>query len=223
MQNHQKESKRGHQGIQQRNHTRNDRDIKKPEESPKRAEARPRQTDPTLRQAGYLLSYHDQGKITEIIEECHTKLSDSEPSTIIHTDPKEKNGVATGYDHITKETVKAGEDTMSKTLAKPYTKCLSKSRIPTAWKNTKMMISYKKGNTKDHNNYRLIVLRLLSNIYEALTKVLTNRLEKALDESQPREQAGSRSRYSEADIRKQILNDRPYPRRKPTEGQVQRI
>ena len=52
MQDHQKESKTGHQEIQPRYHTRNDHDIKEPEESPKNAEGRPRQTGHTPGQAG---------------------------------------------------------------------------------------------------------------------------------------------------------------------------
>ena len=51
MQDHLKESKRGLQIIQPRDHTRNDRDIKEPEESTKNAEARPRLTDHIPRQA----------------------------------------------------------------------------------------------------------------------------------------------------------------------------
>ena len=47
MQDHQNESKRGHQEIQPRDHTINDHGIKEPDESPKNAEARPRQTDHT--------------------------------------------------------------------------------------------------------------------------------------------------------------------------------
>ena len=81
-------------------------------------------------------------------------------------------------------TVKTGEDTISKTLAKLHTKCLSERRIPTAWKNAKMVIIFKKGNMKDNKNYRPICL--LSNIYKVLTKVLMKRLEKTLDENQPR-------------------------------------
>ena len=45
---------------------------------------------------------------------------------------KYENGTATGNDHINIETLKAGEDTISKTLAKLYTKCLSERRIHTA-------------------------------------------------------------------------------------------
>ena len=43
-----------------------------------------------------------------------------------------KNGTATDNDHLNIETLLAGEDTISKTLVKLYTKCLSKIRIPTA-------------------------------------------------------------------------------------------
>ena len=52
MQDNQKESERGHDEIHPRNYTRSDHEIKDPEERPKNAEARPRQTDHTHRQAG---------------------------------------------------------------------------------------------------------------------------------------------------------------------------
>ena len=97
-----------------------------------------------------------------------------------------RNGTGKGNDHITIditiETLKA-EDTIWKTLAKLYIKCLSERRIPTAWKNAKMMIIFKKGNKTDLKSYRPICL--LSNIYKVLTKVLMKRLEKTLDENQP--------------------------------------
>ena len=60
-----------------------------------------------------------------------------------------------------------------------------------------MVIIFKKGNKKDLNNYRWLCL--LSNIYKVLTKVLTKRREKTLNENQPREQAGFRSSYSMTD------------------------
>ena len=143
----------------------------------------------------------DQDKIIERIEELYTKLHKSEQNTIIHIDPKEapeitsweveaalrvtKNGTATGNDHINIDTLKAGEDTISKTLPKLYTKCLSERQIPTQWKNTKMMIIFKKGNKNNFENYRPICLQ--SNINKVLAKVLTKTLEKTLDENQPRE------------------------------------
>ena len=139
------------------------------QESPKNAEARPRQTDHT--------HGHDRDKIIERIEELYTELYDSEQSTIIHIDPKDvpeitlweveaalrdmKNGTATGNDHIINiETLKTGEDITSKPLAKLYTKYLAERRIPKAWKNAKMVRIFKKGNKKYLQNYRPINLVL---------------------------------------------------------------
>ncbi len=56
-----------------------------------------------------------------------------------------KNGTASGNDLINIETLIAREDTISKTLPKLYTKCLSERRILRAWKNAKMVIIFKKG------------------------------------------------------------------------------
>ena len=64
------------------------------------------------------------------------------------------NGTVISNDHINFEALKA-EDTISKTLAK----CLSERQIPTAWRNAKMVIIFKKGNEKDFNNYRPICLQ----------------------------------------------------------------
>ena len=82
-----------------------------------------------------------------------------------------KNGKAAGKDQVNIETLKAGEETIAKQLAKLYTKCITERRIPKTWKEANMVIFFKKG----------------------------NRLEKKLDENQPREQAGFRSKYSTTD------------------------
>ena len=60
-----------------------------------------------------------------------------------------------------------------------------------------MVIFFKKGNRKDIKNYRPIFL--LSNMYKLFTKIITTRLEKKLNENQPREKAGFRSKYSTTD------------------------
>ena len=176
MQDHQKESKRGHPEIQSRDHTRNHRGVREPEEIPKNAEARPRWSDHTHRQSRMEVS---MVKIRERVEEFYTELYDS---TIIQTDPKEvpevtsweveaalrdmKNGASTGNDHINIDTLTAGADTIPKTLATLYTKCLSDRRIHMSWMNAKMVIILKKGKKKDLTNYRPICL--LSNTYEVL-------------------------------------------------------
>ena len=80
--------------------------------------------------------------------------------------------------------------------AKMYTKYLSE-RIPTACKNPTIVIIAKKGNKNNRQNYRPICLQSISN-------------EKAGEDS--RRKPATRASW----IQKQILNDRPHPRRKST-------
>ena len=110
---------------------------------------------------------------------------------------KLKNGKEAGKDQINIETLKAGDETIAKQLAKLYTKCITERRIPKTWKEANMVIFFKKGNRKDIKNYRPICL--LSNMCKLFTKIITTRLEKKLYENQPREQAGFRSKYSTTD------------------------
>ena len=150
----------------------------------------------------------EQDKIMERIDEFYSELYDSDQAVTIQTDPEElplimvweveaslrkmKNGKESGKDRVNIETLKAGDDTISKQLAKLYTKCISERRIPKTWKEANMVIFFKKGNRKDTKNYRPICL--LSNMYKLFTEIITTRLEKKLDENQPREQAGFRSK-----------------------------
>ena len=157
----------------------------------------------------------------EWIEEFYSELYDSDQTVTIQTDPKEvppimaweveaalrkmKNGKEAGKDQVNIETLKAGDETIAKQLAKHC--CCTQS----AWQNdaslkhgrkqilvlANMVIFFKKGNRKDIKNYRPICL--LSNMYKLFTKIITTRLEKKLDENQPREQAGFRSKYSTTD------------------------
>ena len=155
----------------------------------------------------------EQDKIMERIEEFYPELYDSDQAVTIQTVPKEvppimaweveaalrkmKNGKEAGKDQVNIETLKAGDETIAKQLAKLYTKCITERRIPKTWKEANMVIFFKKGNRKDIKNYRPICL--LSNMYKLFTKIITTRLEKKLDENQPREQAGFRSKYSTTD------------------------
>ena len=208
MQDAQKESERRHQKTQPIHHTKNNRDLNKVRRTHILGQNR---LITLLDNQGREIQ--DQDKILERIEEFYTELYDSDQTVTIRTDPREvpsvttweveaalkkmKNGKATGNDQVNIETLKAGEDTIAKALAKLFTKCISERRIPTTWKNAKMVIIFKKGNQKDIKNYRPICL--LSNIYKLFTKILTARLEKILDEHQPREQAGFRGGYSTTD------------------------
>ena len=154
-----------------------------------------------------------QYKIMERIEEFYSELYDSDHAVTIQTYPEEvppimtweveaalrkmKNGKEAGKYQVNNETLKAGNETIAKQLAKLYTKCITERLIPKTWKEANMVICFKKGNRKDIKNYRPICL--LSNMYKLFTKIITTRLEKKLDENQPREQAGFRSKYSTTD------------------------
>ena len=69
-----------------------------------------------------------------------------------------ENGKEARKDQVNIETLKAGDETIAKQLAKLYTKCITERRIPKTWKEENMVIFFKKGNRKDSNNYRPICL-----------------------------------------------------------------
>ena len=102
------------------------------------------------------------------------------------------NGKEAGKDQVNIETLKAGDETFAKQLAKLYTECITERRIPKTRKEANMLIFFQKGNRKDINNY--IPICLLSKMYKLFTKIITTRLEEKLDEDQPREQSGFRSK-----------------------------
>ena len=136
--------------------------------------------------------------IMERIQELNSELYDSDEAVTIQTDPEEvlpimaweveaalgemKNGKEAGKYQVNIETLKAGDETIAKQLAKLYTKCLTERRIPKTWKETNMVIFFKKWNRKDIKNYRPICL--LSNIYKLFTKIITTRLEEKLYKNQ---------------------------------------
>ena len=146
----------------------------------------------------------------ERIEELYSELYDSDQAVTMQTDlenvppimkwevetalRKMENWKEAGKDQVNIETLKAEDETIAKQLAKLYTKCITERRIPKTWKEANMVIFFKKGNRKYTKNYRSICL--LSNMYKLFTKILTTRLEKKLDENQPREQAGFKNKYS---------------------------
>ena len=92
----------------------------------------------------------EQDKIMERIEEFYSELFDSDQAVTIQTDPKEvppimaweveaalrkmKNGKEAGKDQVNIETLKAGDETIAKQLAKLYTKCITERHIPKTWK-----------------------------------------------------------------------------------------
>ena len=88
----------------------------------------------------------EQDNIMERIEEFYSELYDSHQAVTIQTDPEEvppimaweveaalrkmKNRKEAGKDQVNIETLKAGDETIAKQLAKLYTKCITERRIP---------------------------------------------------------------------------------------------
>ena len=145
----------------------------------------------------------EQDNITERIEEFYSALYDSDQAVTIQTWEVEaalrkmKHGKEAGKDQVHIETLKAGDETIAKQLARLYTKFIIERLIPKTWKEANMVIFFEKGNIKYIKNYRPICL--LSNMYKLFTKIIKTRLEKKLDENQPREQAGFRGKKSTTD------------------------
>ncbi|PIK54411.1 endonuclease-reverse transcriptase [Apostichopus japonicus] len=108
-----------------------------------------------------------------------------------------KRGKAPGQYNIMMDTLNEAGDAVNKELAKLFTACLHQGKVPQKWKDANMIILHTKGDKRDLKNYRPI--SLLSNIYKLFTKILTNRLERLLDDNQPREQAGFRRNFSTID------------------------
>ena len=92
----------------------------------------------------------EQDKIMERIEEFYSELYDSDQVVTMQTDPVEvppimaweveaalrkmKNGKEAGKDQVNIETLKAGDETIAKQLAKLYTKYITERRITKTWK-----------------------------------------------------------------------------------------
>ena len=95
------------------------------------------------------------------------------------------------------ETLKAGDETIAKQLAKRYTKCITERRIPKPWKEANMVICFQEREQKIHQELQANLFAI--KYVHLFTKIITTRLEKKLDANQPREQAGFRSKFSTTD------------------------
>ena len=84
----------------------------------------------------------EQDKIMERLEEFYSELYDIDQAVTIQTDPEEVPPIMAwdveaalrkmknGKYQVNIETLKAGDETIAKQLAKQYTKCITERRIP---------------------------------------------------------------------------------------------
>ncbi|KAK6763892.1 hypothetical protein RB195_024286 [Necator americanus] len=119
------------------------------------------------------------------------------PSEIRYAIMSVRNRTAPGPDRIRPEQLRNLPPVIINTLARLFTRYLSECKVPKQWKISKIVLLYEKVDSHDIGNYRPICL--LSVIYKLFTRVILNRIEKALDEGQPCEHAGFRIGFSTTD------------------------
>ena len=102
-----------------------------------------------------------------------------------------------GVDGITSDIIKLGGPMVLTYLTNIFNNILKTKQIPDSWHEAKIVILFKKGDPKDIKNYRSI--SLLSHSYKIFTRLLQTRIERTLDENQPREQAGFQKGYFTTD------------------------
>ncbi|GBP25145.1 Putative uncharacterized transposon-derived protein F52C9.6 [Eumeta japonica] len=86
---------------------------------------------------------------------------------------------------------------MAPRLTNLFNEILETETIPEDWTKSTIILLHKKGDKEDIGNYRPI--SLMSNIYKIFSKIILNRITNTLDEHQPKEQAGFRSKFSTID------------------------
>ena len=65
-----------------------------------------------------------------------------------------------GKDQVNIETLKAGDETIAKQVAKLYTKCITERRIPKTWKEANMVIFFQEREQKMHKKLQTNLLAI---------------------------------------------------------------
>ncbi|XP_063630347.1 uncharacterized protein LOC134801658 [Cydia splendana] len=120
-----------------------------------------------------------------------------EENEVIKAVSTQKNGKATGEDQISNELLKCTLPASLRSIVTLFNEILQKEEIPKQWTTSTIILLHKKGDRNDVGNYRPI--SLMSNLYKIFSKIILQRIEKVLDENQPKEQAGFRKGFATID------------------------
>jgi len=90
--------------------------------------------------------------------------------------------------------IKLGRTTTMESMKILMNKCLRIGNIPRTWQNAQVILLHKKGDKLKLSNFRPI--SVWPHPYKLLTKILTNRLTRKLDEYQSSDQAGFRKGHA---------------------------
>ncbi|CAI5453778.1 unnamed protein product [Caenorhabditis angaria] len=107
------------------------------------------------------------------------------------------NGKSAGEDKITADFLKKCTDKIILIITHCFNLMMEKEEIPKAWKTSKTILIFKKGDRENLENYRPITI--LPVLYKLFTKCILQRIRRPLEESQPVEQAGFRRSFSTMD------------------------
>jgi len=132
-------------------------------------------------------------KPTEDREECPPFLE----SEVRKALSEMKSGKAPGNDGITVEMLKAAQEELIPRLTEMFNDFLRTGTIDDNLADSSTLLLFKKGDPAMLKNYRPI--SLLATIYKLLTKTITRRIEKTINEEQDVTQAGFRAGFSTLD------------------------
>ena len=118
----------------------------------------------------------------------------TEEEEVERTIKRMKRHKAHGMYRITSDIVKLGEQIVLTYLTNIFNNRPRTKHIPDSLCEAKTVILSKKENPEDIKNCK--PLSLLSHSYKIFTRILQTRIERTLDENQPREQAGFRNGFS---------------------------
>ncbi|XP_073960575.1 uncharacterized protein [Choristoneura fumiferana] len=102
-----------------------------------------------------------------------------------------------GPDGITNEHLKTARAVLLTPITILWNKILEEETVPHQWKESEIILLYKKGDAADIGNYRPI--SLMSCLYKLFASCLLDRISSNIDAHQPIEQAGFRSGFSTVD------------------------
>jgi exonuclease III len=108
-----------------------------------------------------------------------------------------RNNTMAGRDKITNEMLKALLLISRETVLSLFNRILTEQIVPSQWKQSDMILLFKKGDMFDMNNYRPI--SIASCFGKFFMKILQTRLQPILNQQQPVEQSGFRSGFSTLD------------------------
>ena len=121
---------------------------------------------------------------------AYTQISTS------HSIPKQYNEIKSWHRRNTRVYRISGKGHKKDEQTQIFNDILKTKEIPDSWHEAKILILFKKGDSKDTKNYRPI--SLLSHSYKIFTRLLQAKVERTLDENQTREQAGFRKDHLQA-------------------------